>query len=343
MSKPKKSAVDLGGLDNFNVSDLMGSVTPASVTRQDDQTTTGKIVYLPFSILHDDPDNSRTIFDEKEIESLAESIKAISSRTGKRRGIKEPISVRKHPEIEGEYFINSGHRRKRAGLLAGETEAPCFVDEDADDYDNTIVNMKRVGLTVMEVAAFIQRRLEAGDSKGDIAKALGQSASYISDHVIFFDMPDFVRELYDEGICLSMQGLAILHRAAKKNPNEVQTFCVGLEEEIPVSHIRSFVETLKEKTDHNKMGDGLEDLVSVDQDNESHVSQDNEPDVSQEQITSVDQDNEPGISQEPVSITKSVEKELLHDLKLLLAKVRNGDVSQLDEADKLIDLLISEY
>jgi len=383
VSKQKKS-VDLGGLDGFNVSDLMGgSTASASAAPLDNQNTTGGIVYLPISILHDDPDNARTIFDEKEIDDLAESIKWVSKTTGKRRGIKEPLSVRRHPEIEGEYVINSGNRRKLAAIKAGDTEVPCFIDDDADDYDKLIVNVKRVGITAMEMAAFINRRIEAGDSKGDIAKAIGQPASFISDHVIFFEMPDFIRELYDENICTSMQGLATLHRAAKKNPDAVQSFCVKQEEEISVAQIRAFVESLKEKTDRNApagqgnqpgagqeqsapagQGDqpgagqeqsapaGQGDQPGAGQEQSAPAGQGDQPGAGQEQSAPAGQDDQPGAGQEQSApagqddqpgTSKTAEKELLQDLKQILAKVRDGDMTQLDAAEELIDLLIAEY
>lgn len=236
----KKKGLDFSGLDDFNVSDLMGPGKGKGKA-----TDTAKLQMVPLELIHDDPRQSRLVYDPKKIDELAASMKAISPVTGKPRGMKQPLSLRSHPDLPGEYISNGGHRRRRAAAQAGLAEAPAFFDEDADDYDNVVDNLQREGLSPLEMAHFIKKCIDDGDKKGVVAERLGKSASFVSDHIIFFDMADSIRDLYDSELCQSMQALALLHRAYKKHPEAVDQYCASVSDEITTSEVRTFCDSLK--------------------------------------------------------------------------------------------------
>lgn len=220
--------IDLSGLDQFNAAGFLDGIDMEAAA-------SGKPLMIPLAQIQRDEHQPRQEFDKGTLAELAASIKA--------RGVKSPISV-KPKNDDGFYVINHGERRVLASRLAGLIEIPAFIDDDHNHYDQMIENIQRENLTPLEIAHFIERRLAAGDKKGDIARTLGKSASYISDHALFFEFPDFIRDLYDSGRCRTIQALAMLHRAYKDFPGPVAGFCTG-EREITAAEVRVFVAGLK--------------------------------------------------------------------------------------------------
>lgn len=334
----QKKGVDLSGLDAFNVSDLVQSNPVGS----EDENLIGKILSIEIDKLHEDPHNTRTVFDEDKLKELVESITAINPVTKKPRGIKTPLSVRPHPDVKGEYIVNAGHRRLRAAKMAGMTEVPVYIDSDANHYDNTVDNLQREDLSAMELAMFIAKRVEAGDSKSEIAKQIGRPASIVSDHAVFFDLPIYIRELYDEQICQSMQGLAILHRANKHHQEEVERFCIAQEEELTVKQIRDFVDSLKVKETPKEKETADVPVANPKQSEPIAENSSDTPELTDLKSTKF-------IESEELSEIKAANKEAdeslvekIIELKQLVESVRQGDADSLDMMELLIDDLLIE-
>ena len=76
----------------------------------------GKIYTLPVESIRPSPFQARTVFDEKELAGLAQSIRE--------NGLLQPISVRK---VEGGYELVAGERRLRACKLAKMETIPSIV------------------------------------------------------------------------------------------------------------------------------------------------------------------------------------------------------------------------
>ncbi len=233
-------AVELDGLEDFNSSSLLGGA-PGK-----DQAADGHLLPISIDKITEDPDQPRKEFNKKKLQELAESIMSVGP-TGKQRGIKSPLSVKPANE-EGLHIINHGARRYRAAKLAGLSEVPAFIDDDHDDYAQTIENIQRENLTPLEIAHFVQKRIEAGDNKSEIAKGLGKPQSYVSDHVVFFDFADCIRDLYDSDRCRTIQALALLHRNYKGNKDAVERFCKG-DNPITAALVRNFLVFEKQRQD----------------------------------------------------------------------------------------------
>ena len=234
----ENKGVDLSGLDDFNVSSL---ITGKLERPKED----GLLSYAPIDKFVEDKNNARKHYDPKALEELVNSIKVVSERTGNMTGVKQPLSVRKHPERDGFFIINGGSRRYRAGIIAGLKALPYFIS-DSDSFDNVVDNLIRDGLKTEEVAFFISERIKAGDKQVHIANRLGKPKSYVSDYGLFYDLPDSIRRLFDHGFCDSMQGLALLARNHKKYKEEIDIFCNGAEKLISIKIIRDFIEHLKD-------------------------------------------------------------------------------------------------
>ncbi|SHN92229.1 hypothetical protein BHECKSOX_382 [Bathymodiolus heckerae thiotrophic gill symbiont] len=239
----ESKGVDLSGLDNFNVSSL--------ISGKQSNNKEGLLSYAPIDKFIEDKNNARKQYSSNELEELINSIKVISDKTGKMTGIKQPLSVQKHPVKEGYFIINGGSRRYRAGKIAGLKQLPYFIS-DNDAYDNVVDNLIRDGLKIEEIALFISERLKAGDKQGQIAKRLGKPKSYVSDYSIFYDLPSSIKKLFNNGFCNSIQALALLHRNHKKYENEINIFCSSADKNISTRVIREFIEELKKSNNENQ-------------------------------------------------------------------------------------------
>lgn len=243
---------DLSSLDDFgdfNVSSLLGGGSKKNSTPQGNGDQAGAIAYAPLENFHEDPENARKEFNPEKLQELADSMQQVNPTTGQPRGIMEPLSVKHHPEQPGHFIINGGNRRYRAAALAGLEQAPYIIKDELDDFDKFVLNDQRENLSPLEIALFIKSRLEDGHKAGEIAKALGRPPSYVSDHKIFFDMASCIRDLYDSGLCRSMQALALLHRGYKKHSEEIEAFCQEAstnQQELTTSQVRAFLDSLKE-------------------------------------------------------------------------------------------------
>ena len=140
----------------------------------------GRPLELKLEEIAEDPNQPRVEFDEESLAELAESIR--------QRGVKTPISVRPVKKGGG-YMINHGARRFRASRLAGSETIPVYVDDDYTDEDQIIENIHRDALRPREIADYIGRKLAQGKQQKDIAKGLGKSKGWVSQHAVLLDLP----------------------------------------------------------------------------------------------------------------------------------------------------------
>jgi len=112
----------------------------------------GKIYTLPVESIRPSPFQARTVFDEKELAGLAQSIRE--------NGLLQPISVRK---VEGGYELVAGERRLRAARVAGLNDVPCLLIA-ADNEDSSAIalveNLQRRDLDFFEEAYGFKRLID---------------------------------------------------------------------------------------------------------------------------------------------------------------------------------------
>ena len=176
----------------------------------------GAPLQLPIDAIEEDPDQPRQEFDPDGLAELAETIKE--------RGVRQPISVRRHPEKPDRWMLNFGARRLRASKLIGKLDIPAFVDNTADSYDQVIENEQREGLKPLELALFVQRRLAAGDTQAVIARCLGKSRAYVTYAMALVDAPDWLMAAYREGRCRGLRELYELRRAGEESGPQAESW-----------------------------------------------------------------------------------------------------------------------
>ena len=158
---------------------------------------------LPIEALKPNPLQPRRRFEDAELESLAESIRA--------HGILQPILVRRSGEA---YEIVAGERRWRAAQRAQLHQVPVIVKELSDDRVIEIAlveNVQREDLTPIEEAVALQRLIgEFGHTQEQLANAIGKSRSNIANTLRLLGLPESVKLMLDDGRLTAGHARALL-------------------------------------------------------------------------------------------------------------------------------------
>ncbi len=162
------------------------------------------LMKLPLGKLQASAFQPRRHFDDKEIASLAESIKA--------HGILQPLLVR--AAADGMYDIIGGERRWRAAQLAQLHDVPVIVqalDDRAALEIAIIENIQRQDLTPLEEARAFQRLIdEFQQTHDELAHILGKSRSYVSNTLRLLSLPQGVTIMLENGLLSSGHARALL-------------------------------------------------------------------------------------------------------------------------------------
>lgn len=199
--------------------------------------------HVPLSLIDEDPNQPRGAdspgFSPRSIAEIGATIKA--------RGVKSPISVRENPDAPGRYVINHGARRYRGSKWAGKRTIPAFIDNDYNDVDQVIENLHRDALTAREIADFIGRALAKGKKKGEIAKELGKSAAFVSQHVTLLDLPDPIAEVFTLGRCRDVTVINELVKLNRRSPAEVRAWLADDSQDLTRGAVKLLREFLEDK------------------------------------------------------------------------------------------------
>ena len=117
------------------------------------------VTYLKIDDLVDFEAQPFKVVDDEAMQELVDSIKTV--------GVLVPIIVRRIKD--GKYEIISGHRRKRACMLAGKNTIPAVVTELNDDEAAILLvdsNLQREKLLPSERAYAYKLKLEALKHQG---------------------------------------------------------------------------------------------------------------------------------------------------------------------------------
>jgi ParB family chromosome partitioning protein len=157
--------------------------------------------------LSPDPLQPRQHFDDKALSELAASIK--------QHGVLQPILVRPHKTIEGQYEIIAGERRWRASQRAQLHEVPVII-RDLDDAAALqialIENLQRQDLNPIEEAKGYERLMEEFTySQEDVAEVVGKSRSYVANIVRLLQLPAGVQEMVNKNELSASHARALIN------------------------------------------------------------------------------------------------------------------------------------
>lgn len=297
-----------------------------------DNTKSSGAMMISIDLIDEDPNQPRTIFNDESLNELAETIRE--------RGVKSPISVRE--TSDGRYMINHGARRYRASKLAGKTTIPAFIDNDYTNIDQLIENIQRDNLAPMDIARFIESELNRGLKKIEIAKELGKSNSWVSERYALINLPECIRERFEQGYFVNddvsaVTGLARLH---KKAPEQVESFLENYEELNSISRkdVRELESIIKGSMEESENSNTIENVVNSSSQYEQEVSDSSEekarsepPQEEIEELSNIDDLKEVDSQLDEIANTFKTVKEIIcqHDeygsVKVVFRSASNDD------------------
>ncbi|MFS2213993.1 ParB/RepB/Spo0J family partition protein [Telluria sp. Tellsp104] len=226
--------------------------TRLNLTGLADLAHEGKPKEIPLGDIIPDPANPRNADDENDPAAI-EAQKELDADVAE-RGVKTPISVRPHPNISGKYIINYGRRRYRSACNNAFATIPAFVDEKFDSYDQFNENELRTGLSTRARALFIKSRLDAGDTRGEIAQRMRKkNQNFITEHMALLDAPTCVNKAYVDGV-KSARTLYDLRQAWEEFPVEIEAWCQHITQ-ITREGIKDAVESFRHGRSVSSHGD----------------------------------------------------------------------------------------
>ena len=192
-----KGLADIGL--NELLSDMTASVvatTPPSETAVPAAATASvneQLRMLPIDLIGSGRYQPRRVFDETDLQELADSIKA--------QGVIQPIIVRK---LAGDQFeIIAGERRWRAAQMAGLEIMPAIVRDMSDETAMAVAlieNVQRRDLNAIEEAAGLQRLIDEFQlTHQEIATAIGKSRTNVTNLLRLLKLNPDVRTLVEQG------------------------------------------------------------------------------------------------------------------------------------------------
>lgn len=150
---------------------------------------------VPVDRIRPNPDQPRRVFDDRELQDLAASIRE--------KGVIQPLILRPQPGEAETYQIVAGERRWRAAQLAGVHELPAVI-RDLDDAEvlelALIENVQRADLNAVEEAqAYRQLMDRFGHTQERLAEGLGKSRSHIANVLRLLTLPAAVLDHLEAG------------------------------------------------------------------------------------------------------------------------------------------------
>ena len=159
---------------------------------------------IPVSAIVPNPRQPRGVFDDDEIEGLAQSIQDV--------GVLQPVVVR--PLDGHQYELIAGERRLRASKLAGRTRIPAVIrhTDDSDLLKEALIeNIHRVQLNPLEEGAAYQQLLEDfGVTQEELAQRLGKSRPTITNAMRLLSLPPGVQRRVAAGVLSAGHAKAVL-------------------------------------------------------------------------------------------------------------------------------------
>jgi ParB family chromosome partitioning protein len=158
---------------------------------------------LPLRSITPNPYQARTVWNEQDLQELADSVKA--------NGIIQPIIVR---PFQGAYQLIAGERRFRAAEMAALSTIPAIVRDVTDEQVfewSLIENIHRRDLNAIERAKAYQRYLGAFSlTQVEAAERLGEDRSVIANYLRLLDLPEEIKQMLVDGRLTMGHARAIL-------------------------------------------------------------------------------------------------------------------------------------
>lgn len=143
------------------------------------------------------PNKANIREDLGDLERLTEEIRTL--------GVISPLIVYPHPELEGDFLVKDGHRRRQAAVNAGRSVLLCVIVDapargEMDDVEAMLTTGRNhLALSVLEEARGFQRLLDLGLNESTIGKKFKKPKSEIIAKARVKRSPEAVQQAYGFG------------------------------------------------------------------------------------------------------------------------------------------------
>jgi len=93
-------------------------------------------------------------------------------------------------------------------------------------------NIKRANLTVVEIAEFICRQLEAGDKQAEVVEKLGLNKAIVSQYAVWPELPECIKKALTSKKIGSIQSAYALFKTWQEYPEETAKFVAENEKSV---------------------------------------------------------------------------------------------------------------
>ena len=181
----------------------------------------GQLINMDLSDIKSDQNQPRKNFSN--IDLLADSIK--------QQGVIQPIIIRSNKNKSNisnnkPYVIIAGERRFLAAQKAGEKTIPCIIREE-DDVNTLLIqlleNAQREQVAPLEEAVAINKLIQEKNlSKAQIAKELGQPASWISMRLSLLNASSNIKKLIQKQKLEDFRTIHELRKLEEESPKKAK-------------------------------------------------------------------------------------------------------------------------
>lgn len=196
------------------------------------QDIRGEIKFILVDLIIPFKNQARTIFDDKSISELSDSIKC--------QGVIQPLQVIPSQEYSGKYEVVSGERRLKASKIAGLERVPCIVLDKKKDFNlvSLIENIQRENLHPVDLANAIGDLVKDSKhgEKSNIALKLGMNTSLFSQYLTIFNLPKSVKSKL-----LNMSEIPFYHILNLSKLKTEDEMLSSLSKKVPKKKIISFL------------------------------------------------------------------------------------------------------
>lgn len=150
------------------------------------------------------PNKANIREDLGDLERLTEEVRTM--------GVVSPVVVYPHPDLEGDFLVKDGHRRRQASINAGRSFIPCVIVEapvrgEMDDVEAMLTTGRNhLALSVLDEAKGFQRLLDLGLNESTIGKKFKKPKSEIVAKARVKRSPEAVQQAYGFGR-LNLEGV----------------------------------------------------------------------------------------------------------------------------------------
>lgn len=179
---------------------------PRPVTQTRVESVNTGLAELSVDAIVANPEQPRRIFDDAELQRLADSIQ--------RHGVLQPVVVRRAPDgAAAPYELVVGERRWRASRLAGRPTIPATIQELAprDLLEVALIeNVQRADLNPIELAMAFRTLQEQGATQEEVGRRVGLDRSTVANHLRLLDLPRELQSDVENGILTTGHAKALL-------------------------------------------------------------------------------------------------------------------------------------